>query len=67
VQIGDLVKISKDTLYVYEGTVGIVTNKIWNRVDPTLVLWEVQYECEEWGTRRRRFFSQDIEVVNESR
>ena len=62
-KVGDLVKFSKDTPYVAGGTVGLITNKIWNRVDPDLILFEVQYECEEWGTKHQRFFPSDLEVV----
>jgi len=65
VKLGDLVKIKKDSVYVKKGGIGLVTNKIWNRVDPSLVLWEVRYECKEWGTKTRRFFSEDLEVVSE--
>jgi len=68
VKVGDLVRITKESIYVEKGTIGIIVGGIQNRVDPNLILYEVQLpEGPASSTPFRRFFPDDLEVINESR
>ena len=70
-KIGDLVKITRASIDVPAGTIGLVIGGLVNRVDANLILYEVQLpKSLGWpvqDTNRKRYFLDELELISESR
>jgi hypothetical protein len=71
IDIGDLVKIKIASIGVPKGTVGLIIGGLVNRVDRDLILYEVQLPKNlgwpKHDENRKRYHSQELEVISESR
>ena len=68
-KIGDLVKITRASIAVPKGTVALIIGGLINRVDPDLILYEVQLPKNlgwpKHDENRKYYHPHELEVVSD--